>query len=565
MSVAPVPHVARPRAASLLLVAALLFYLLWNSLYFAPYVVDDAFISFRYARMLLAGEGLVFNVGERVEGFSNFLWVMIEAAILALGLPIVTATKAVGTASGLATGAMTFLLGRRVLRSRASAGTPPLDPAPWALLACAGVCVNTSLAVWMQSGLETAFFGLLVLASCLRFEVERDGTRRLPFSALLFAAMWMTRPEAPAYALYFLVRRLASRRSEPLGGRDLAWVATVLALVVPYEVWGVVYYGHLLPNTHVAKVESGDASFFGRLLGEPETSQLYRFVVDQGPALPALLALGVVGCVRGLRKLPVACWAPLASGAVFLLYAWSDWMPRYRFCVPILPFVFLTTAFGLRQLDDLVRGRRVVRGAWLALVAVLFTGYAHEQAFGSYYKIKDRENYKLATDARDFWFFDVPAQVASNRLFPLEDVSWRILTELRAHETAAIRDIGVPGYLTMNPIWDVRGLVTPSMARARNGDPDALALVVDELLDVRPTFILLGSGTGNHPARVLDRALRDDERILAVYARRQPPRGGAEYRLRDWTPPDTAARVDAALAGFPEYAREGRPARAGSR
>ena len=45
------------------------------------FLTDDAFISFRYVRNLLEGYGLVFNRGERVEGYSNFLWVL-ELALL---------------------------------------------------------------------------------------------------------------------------------------------------------------------------------------------------------------------------------------------------------------------------------------------------------------------------------------------------------------------------------------------------------------------------------------------------------------------------------------------------
>ena len=47
---------------------------------------DDAFISFRYARHLIDGQGLVYNPGERVEGFSNLLWVLAMAAGYAVGL-----------------------------------------------------------------------------------------------------------------------------------------------------------------------------------------------------------------------------------------------------------------------------------------------------------------------------------------------------------------------------------------------------------------------------------------------------------------------------------------------
>ncbi|MFT5442480.1 MAG: arabinofuranosyltransferase, partial [Myxococcota bacterium] len=47
---------------------------------------DDAFISFRYAKNLAMGHGIVWNPGEYVEGYTNFLWVLILAAGMRLGL-----------------------------------------------------------------------------------------------------------------------------------------------------------------------------------------------------------------------------------------------------------------------------------------------------------------------------------------------------------------------------------------------------------------------------------------------------------------------------------------------
>src|SRR3954470_13240280 len=42
--------------------------------YELAWLSDDAFISFRYARNWVTGKGLVYNAGERVEGYTNFLW-----------------------------------------------------------------------------------------------------------------------------------------------------------------------------------------------------------------------------------------------------------------------------------------------------------------------------------------------------------------------------------------------------------------------------------------------------------------------------------------------------------
>ena len=51
------------------------------------FLCDDAFISFRYARNLADGYGLVFNPGgERVEGYSNFLWVTVLAVVDHFGI-----------------------------------------------------------------------------------------------------------------------------------------------------------------------------------------------------------------------------------------------------------------------------------------------------------------------------------------------------------------------------------------------------------------------------------------------------------------------------------------------
>ena len=47
----------------------------------AWFLTDDAFISFRYTRNLIEGHGLVFNPGERVEGYTNFLWILELAAL----------------------------------------------------------------------------------------------------------------------------------------------------------------------------------------------------------------------------------------------------------------------------------------------------------------------------------------------------------------------------------------------------------------------------------------------------------------------------------------------------
>ena len=81
------PDAAEPRFAQRLdwvffLVCALLFTGLWLS--YRYFWIDDAFITFRYARNLADGLGPVFNPGEAVEGYTTFLWMLVSSAFFAM-------------------------------------------------------------------------------------------------------------------------------------------------------------------------------------------------------------------------------------------------------------------------------------------------------------------------------------------------------------------------------------------------------------------------------------------------------------------------------------------------
>src|SRR5438876_370707 len=60
------------------------------------------------------GNGLVFNAGERVEGYSNFLWTLLVAAGMRLSLDPVPLTQAAGLACYAALLALTAAIARRV-------------------------------------------------------------------------------------------------------------------------------------------------------------------------------------------------------------------------------------------------------------------------------------------------------------------------------------------------------------------------------------------------------------------------------------------------------------------
>ena len=78
-----------------------------------PRVIDDVYISYAYALSLLEHGSLTWD-GTRVEGYSNFSWVLLLASVRALGLPITWATK---VASLVAAVALLYGVHRRAPRS----------------------------------------------------------------------------------------------------------------------------------------------------------------------------------------------------------------------------------------------------------------------------------------------------------------------------------------------------------------------------------------------------------------------------------------------------------------
>jgi len=60
---------------------------------FLPESIDDAYITLRYSRNLMLGNGPVFNMGEHVEGYSNFIWMVVLALLGKLGISMPIAMK----------------------------------------------------------------------------------------------------------------------------------------------------------------------------------------------------------------------------------------------------------------------------------------------------------------------------------------------------------------------------------------------------------------------------------------------------------------------------------------
>lgn len=401
---------------SLLAVALILFALnLWR---YGAYLLDDTFISFRYAENLVAGNGLVFNPGERVEGYTNFLFVLIAALCLWLGVDPVAATKAVGLAC---TVALLSTLAR-LARPRGTLAMALLLPLP-------------GFAYWAAASFETMIFASIAFAAVAvsRVEYQRRTFRGAVFAFVLLA---LTRPEGVllfALATTIFFAATAWRRS-PAWRLALGNAAVFALGYGAYFAWRYAYYGDLVPNTFRAKVTGG----WGQLL---TGAQYLGTWARTYPLLAAALIAPLAGLSPRLRAAmrvdawQLALYAVAASYALYVTFVGGDFMPFHRFFVPLLPWCCLMLTWTLAALP---RGwpARIVP-AMFALHVVC--GYLTEEPYRAF--------------------------VAHRTAVVGQRVGERLARHLDRADVIAVNTAGALPYFSRQPAIDMLGLTDATIAQ----------------------------------------------------------------------------------------------------
>ncbi len=318
------------------------------------FIGDDAFISFRYARNLVDGLGLVWNAGEAVEGYTNFLWVLTMAAGMGIGIEPERLSVTLGVASGFA------VLGAVVWRNAGRYGWR--QPLIW--LAPAALVSSRSFTAWSTGGLETQFFTFVVFIALGLLCSERGRSDRTPWrSSLLFALAALIRPEGVLFAavagVCLLVDTLGNRRSM----RDcLGFALPLLVVVGGHLLWRHAYYGDWLPNTWYAKVHG--------LWWDQSAKYFYHFFADYH--LHWFLPLALVPAFLRRRFDDHCLLASVCAYCAYVVYVGGDRF-EFRFLVVVLPILYVLIADGLiliwRVASRNSQPRRVAAAVGVAVVA----------------------------------------------------------------------------------------------------------------------------------------------------------------------------------------------------
>ena len=340
------------------------------------WIQEDAFIDFRIVGNLLAGHGPVFNIGERVEAYSDPLWLFLLAAAHRL-LPWVSiewtalTLGLVGTATGFVLG------GRAVQRLGASRGDRLVVPV--------GLLVASVVAgVWefATSGLEMGMvFGWLGLGYWLLVRTE-SGRRSAVVCAFVLGLGPLLRPELVTVAAVDLVALTLVVAAPGWRGAPGRWhrfgLPAVAALAAPvlYELWRMAYFALVVSNTTLAK--SAGASW-----GQGLTF-LWDFVAPYTLWLPFLLLLPLVAprvarwWRAGDRTGVVLLVAPVVAGLVDLvavLHVGGDYMGA-RLALPAFLSICLPLYLDASQLRTVL----VVPVVGLAVWALVCGGWLRPDA-----------------------------------------------------------------------------------------------------------------------------------------------------------------------------------------
>jgi hypothetical protein len=330
------------------------------------FLTDDSYIAFRYSRNLADGHGLVFNPGfERVEGYANFLWIVLVGIGYRLGVSCEVGSTVLSLA---ATAGLWWALVRFTWREF------PADARRWVLLPAVLFALTRSVAVWSTSGMETRLFELLVFTGAVRAltesgRVRAGGPTPRPWAALLFGLAALTRPEgiaisvAAALPLCVLHARRGWSALRPWLARSAAvWIA----LVGAHTAFRLAYYGAWLPNVYYTKVD-------GRTWWTMGWSYLACFALEYGMWLwVPLVAAGAAWLVRrGRATVPLVFGSMCGMHVLCVVSVGGDHF-EYRPLDVVFPFAYVLVALGAMRLSrSRVRAARYVVAAYVVLVAVL--------------------------------------------------------------------------------------------------------------------------------------------------------------------------------------------------
>lgn len=412
------------RFYSLIMVSVAIGVATWIAVYTAHHqytFADDAFIFFRYADNIISGNGPVFNIGERVEGYTSPLWLGILCVCQLFGMNILHAATLLGMLLGI--GIVVNFLTFPGLKSSAFLRS----------IAAAILCLQPWFMFWVTSGMETMLFTFLALVSVRVFLIEKRDSKSHFLSGLLVALTILTRPEGVILTPFLLLKN----------SKKKTFLVGLFPLILGYQIFRMTYFHSVLPNTATAKIIV-DSDHFE--MGQKYILQFFTNVpISFLAVLPAILAF-FPRLYHNIHEhqLGNVVQIVLLIFIVYFMVIGGDFFQYHRFFVPLFPWMLLLATYGIHQLVVSIKPIKV-------RIAVYGIGTGVSLLLGSWNFSSNIFNSQHGID----WI------VASGKL----GVALR--NQYPPTTLIAAPHIGALGYYSKLPLLDMLGLTDKYIANAQ--------------------------------------------------------------------------------------------------
>jgi len=279
------------------------------------WICDDAFITIRTIDNLLHGYGLRWNVLERVQTFTHPLWMALLVPLYAIVRDPYFAPLLLSALSSIAAFCVLVL--------------DPARPQPAAIFIGVALIVSKAFTDYATSGLENGLTDLLLAGFCIVLFGRPAGARKTFVLFLLATLLTLNRLDlvliaAPPLAAYMLLRARHPKQ----------WLVAALpvSILLLWDVFAIVYYGSITPNTALAKLNSAVPWL-------PRMEQGLQYMTDSAQNDPPTLlvcAAGVLAAILRRRTAEVTLAVGALLYCVYVVWIGGDFMSGRFLSAPFL-------------------------------------------------------------------------------------------------------------------------------------------------------------------------------------------------------------------------------------
>lgn len=470
-----------------------------------PRTIDDAFITYRYARNILSGNGFVYNPGESVLGTTTPLYTFLMVALGAVtggeSAPFPVLAMLLNALADGVTCLLIIQLGQRFKANRAG----------WAAaIVWAVVPASVTFAI---GGLETSVYVLLIVSTLVTYF-----NRRYTTTAITGALAFITRPDAlillgplildraiTGGIIQKLFPRLTSRKAIKRIPVQQISFAELCAFLLPTLLWityATATFGTPLPHSILAKSQAyrlpANASlitlmqhFATPFMGD-QTLGVYWIAFGLF-IYPSLFA---IGAIRLFRCDPRSWTMSVFPWLYFLAFAVPNPLIFRWYLTPPLPLYIFTILYGLNGLletnnsIDMQKNRvitplraRILPLLSIVLIFILPIGFSLRN-----WVLKPDHGLSRPAPQMAWYKLELLYHQAANSL----------IDEINSHTTRptlAAGDVGVLGFFTDTIILDTVGLNSPQTLEYYPLDESFYtinyAVPPDLIIDKEPDYVVL--------------------------------------------------------------------------